>query len=223
MKRFKIIFVTILAVLPTVYTAASVLFILPETVAAHFGIDLTVDRYGSKYEAFIIPAIILATYIAYFFIRKFAFYSSTDDDSRTRLNLDVFDTAMMLVYVLLNTINVFELILMAKPEIAQSADSLTAVILSALVGIIFILLGNIMPKTKRNSFIGIRMRFTMDTDEHWYIANRSCGIAMMLGGFCTIIAGLVVRNFSFIFYMILSLILFLTVATIYSYVIIKKK
>ena len=38
-----------------------------------------------------------------------------------------------------------------------------------------------------------------------------------------VIAGLIVRNGTYIIYMILSLILFLTVATIYSYVIIKRE
>ena len=37
MKRFKSILILILAVIPAVYTAVAVFFILPDTVAAHFG------------------------------------------------------------------------------------------------------------------------------------------------------------------------------------------
>ena len=96
-------------------------------------------------------------------------------------------------------------------------------IISTIIGVLFIFLGNILPKTKPNSLVGVRMSWCIDSDKHWYITNRNCGIAMVLSGICTVIAGLIVRNGTYIIYMILSLILFLTVATIYSYVIIKKK
>ena len=72
MKRFKKITIILLAILPTIYSAIAVFFILPDTVAAHFGIDGTPDRYGSKYEAFLFPAIILVIALLYFLFRKFA-------------------------------------------------------------------------------------------------------------------------------------------------------
>ena len=71
MKKFKRITIMILAVLPMIYSAVAVFFFLPDTVAAHFGIDGTPDRYGSKYEAFLFPAIILVITLLYFLYRKF--------------------------------------------------------------------------------------------------------------------------------------------------------
>ena len=111
---------------------------------------------------------------------------------------------------------------MNQPIIFSDAGSLASVIVSVIVGIVFILLGNIMPKTKRNNMMGMRMRFCMDTDEHWYIANRAGGIALVLAGLVTIAAGLILRSVAYIFVMVIALIVFLTVATIYSYVIIKR-
>ena len=90
-------------------------------------------------------------------------------------------------------------------------------------GMVLILLGNIMPKTRRNHFLGMRMRFCMDTDEHWYIANRAGGVAMVLAGVVTVVCGLVFRNINYIFGMVISLLVFTTVAIIYSYVKIKGK
>lgn len=223
MKKFKRIMIMILAVLPMIYTAVAVFFFLPDTVAAHFGIDGTPDRYGSKYEAFLFPAIILVITLLYFFYRKFQQRSSTDDNDRTARNLDILDTVILIVMVLFNALCVFLLTVMKHPATMKNKENMIFVIISCVIGVLFILLGNILPKTKPNSFIGIRLSWCMDSDEHWYIANRNCGIAMVLSGICTVIAGLIVKNGTYVIYMILSLILFLTVATIYSYVIIKKK
>ena len=223
MKRFKKIMIIILAVLPTIYSAIAVFFILPDTVAAHFGIDGTPDRYGSKYEAFLFPAIILVIALLYFLFRKFQQKSSTDENERTARNLDILDTVIMIVMVLFNALCVFFLTMMKNPATMKNKENMIFVIISCVMGVLFILLGNILPKTKPNSFIGVRLSWSMDSDEHWYITNRNCGIAMVLSGICTVIAGLIVRNGTYIIYMILALILFLTVATIYSYVIIKKK
>ncbi len=223
MKKFKRITIMILAVLPMIYTAVAVFFFLPDTVAAHFGIDGTPDRYGSKYEAFLFPAIILGITLLYFLYRKFQEKSSKEDNDRTARNLDILDTVILIVMVLFNALCVFLLTVMKHPATMKNKENMIFVIISCVIGVLFILLGNILPKTKPNSFIGIRLSWCMDSDEHWYIANRNCGIAMVLSGICTVIAGLIVRNGTYIIYMILSLILFLTVATIYSYVIIKKK
>ena len=221
MKRFKSILMLILAVIPAIYTAIAVLFIMPDTVAAHFGINGTPDRYGSKYEAFILPAIILVIYIVYFFIRKFALRSSTDENSRVEANISVIDTVITVVLILFNVMNVFILIVMSKPEIMKNKENMLFVIISSVIGLLFVILGNIMPKTKPNSMVGMRLSFCMDSDEHWHIANRAGGIAMVLSGLATIISGLIVRNGTYIIWMLISLVVFLTVAIIYSYVKIK--
>ena len=223
MKKFKRIMIMILAVLPLIYTAIAVFFFLPDTVAAHFGIDGTPDRYGSKYEAFLFPAIILGIAIINFFYRKFQQRSSKEDNDRTARNLDILDTVILIVMVLFNALCVFLLTMMKHPAMMKNKENMIFVIISTVMGVLFILLGNILPKTKPNSFVGVRLSWCMDSDEHWHITNRNCGIAMVLSGICTVIAGLIVRNGTYVIYMILSLIVLLTVATVYSYVIIKGK
>lgn len=221
MKKSKSVLMIILSLLPAICTAVAVFFIMPDTVAAHFGINGTPDRYGSKYEAFILPAITIVLTGLYFLIRKLIYRSSTDDNSRTEKNLDILDTVITVILILFNVVNIFILIIMTKPEIMKSKESLIFVIVSSVIGVLFIILGNILPKTKRNNIFGMRMKFCMDTEEHWHIANRACGIAMVISGLVSIISGLIVRNGSYIIYFIISLILSLTVAIIYSYAKIK--
>ena len=83
MKNFKKIMIIILTVLPTIYSAIAVFFILPDTVAAHFNSSGTVDRYGSKYEILILPAVVLGLNLLFFFFFFLVNYASTDSTVST--------------------------------------------------------------------------------------------------------------------------------------------
>lgn len=223
MKRFKKITIILLAILPAIYTAITVFFFLPDTVAVHFRANGTPDRYGSKYEAFLLPGILLVMYIVYFLIRKFARFSSTDENNNTERNIGVVDTVILCVFIIFNVLCVMFLLLMKHPAMINNIESFIYPVIATVIGLLFVVIGNIMPKTKRNSMVGMRLSWCMDTDEHWYIANRAGGIAMVLSGFATIISGLALRSSYYIIGMLLSLFVSFTVATVYSYVIIKKK
>ena len=58
MKQVKWILYALLSFLPLGITLA-ILPGLPEQIPAHYGLDGTVDRWGSRYETLIFPAIIL--------------------------------------------------------------------------------------------------------------------------------------------------------------------
>ena len=222
MKRFKKAIILLLAILPLIYTAITVLFFLPDTIAAHFGVDGRPDRYGSKYEAFILPGACLILYLCYLLGKKLALRSSKDDEKRAERNRSVLDTMFLILFVLLNAVCIYILMLMGDPSLALNNDNLINAIIPTFIGILFIILGNIMPKTKRNSYIGVRLPFAMDTDEHWYIANRAGGIALVISGIATVIAGLILRNITYLVVMAAALLITLVVAIIYSYVKIKR-
>ena len=215
MKTFKKILLAVLAVLPAVYTAVAVLFYMPDTVAVHFGVDGMPDRYGSKYEAFILPAAALLTYVVYLVVIRLTAGKKTDE--KTLRNIDVITTIVIAIFVVLNVLGVVILIAMNDPDKLSGPDNLLYIAMTSAMGVLFIVCGNIMPKTKRNSMIGFRLPFCMDTDEHWYIANRAGGIAMVLAGLVTVVCGLIFRDITAVFIMLAAIIISATVAFIYSY------
>ena len=222
MKTFKKILLAALTALPVICTAVAVFFILPDQVGVHFGIDWQPDRWGSKYEAFIFPGAILLVVGIYLIIRSVMRKKKTgENEARSNRNLDILDTIVILTLVLFNALNVTVILLMNNAKSLWNPESLSTIILSTIIGVVFILIGNLMPKTKPNSFMGMRMKFTMDTDEHWYIANRAGGIAMVVSGLITVAAGLIFRNITYIYFMVGSLLITLTLAILYSYVKIK--
>lgn len=224
MKTFKKILTAALGVLPVIYTAVAVFFFMPETVALHFGADGTPDRFGSRFEAFIFPALIIVFFLIFFFIRKKIAQKSSENTERTERNLDVTDTVILCVLILLNAVWFMILPSMIDPKIMTTSENIIFVVESVVIGILFIVVGNIMPKTKRNKYIGVmRFGFAMESDENWYITNRAGGIAMVAAGLVTVAAGLILRSLAAVYVMLISLIVFLTVAILYSYGKIKKK
>ena len=60
-----------------------------------------------------------------------------------------------------------------------------------LLGAVFIALGLLLPRTKRNPFFGVRTAFALASDENWAYTQRVGGWAMVGGGAVAIAAGLV--------------------------------
>ena len=59
-----------------------------------------------------------------------------------------------------------------------------------LLGALFIALGLVLPRVKRNAFVGIRTAWTLTSDENWARSNRIGGYSMVLGGIGAALAGI---------------------------------
>lgn len=60
-----------------------------------------------------------------------------------------------------------------------------------LLGILFILLGNLFPKMPSSFFIGIRTPWTLSSEEVWRKTHRAGGKAFMAGGVFFVLAGVI--------------------------------
>ena len=63
-------------------------------------------------------------------------------------------------------------------------------LMPGMMGVLFVVLGNILPKCSRNSTIGIKIPWTLNSEENWNKTHRFagwlwtvCGIIIMLTGF----------------------------------------
>ena len=55
-------------------------------------------------------------------------------------------------------------------------------IVMILVGVMFIVIGNYMPKAKQNYTIGIKLPWTLDDTENWNKTHRLAGFLWVIGG-----------------------------------------
>jgi uncharacterized membrane protein len=184
---------------------------LPERIPMHWGISGEIDRWGSRTGVWLFPAIIIFLALIIQLAPKI--------DPRKE-NYKKFDK---IYHILCYTIVlVFTVIYLATLVLAFAPDSFRIEMIIKLVfGILFIMLGNFMPKIKHNYFIGMRMPWTLDDEEVWNKTHRMAGWFWFLGG-AAIIAGAFIHGIlgAVLFFVIIALMVI--VPAIYSYLVSRK-
>ena len=97
--------------------------------------------------------------------------------------------------------------------------SITTVVLLFL-GILFIVIGNYLPKTKQAYTMGIRLPWTLASEENWNRTHRLAGFLWVIGGAATVLLALL-RVMSI--WVPLGILLVMSIVpTVYSYVLYRK-
>lgn len=89
-----------------------------------------------------------------------------------------------------------------------------------ILGISFMIIGNYLPKTKQNYTMGIKLPWTLNSEENWNKTHRLGGYVWLIGGICLILISWL-RVYSFTISMIILPILVI-IPTVYSYLLYKK-
>jgi uncharacterized membrane protein len=154
---------------------------LPDTIPAHFGLDGSADRFGSKYEMLVLPIITVLMGLFWVLINKTAL---KDKETGTQ-NLKVLYWADISVSLLFTALTLWFLRLSyIRAESIYAADTdidfMKAITVCVSLG--YILAGNILPKCKRNHWVGIRVRWTLESEDTWHKTHRFAGRVFTVGG-----------------------------------------
>lgn len=83
-------------------------------------------------------------------------------------------------------------------------------------GLLFIVLGNYMPKFRQNSFMGIRVKWTLESEANWNATHRMGGKVWVAGGFaCLAGAMLPIQAMGVVFPLVLAAVALAPI--VYSY------
>lgn len=128
--------------------------------------------------------------------------------------------AVMTSMVIFNVIT-FVIIFVIFKTIEPSNEFNTNKIITIAIGLVSIIMGNYMPKVKRNGTFGIRTPWTMGDDEVWYKTHRLGGKLTILSGVIIIILPLIFKEIT-ILPMVSVITLNALILIIYSYICAKK-
>jgi uncharacterized membrane protein len=92
------------------------------------------------------------------------------------------------------------------------------VIMPALIGLLFIIMGNYMAKLKRNWFVGIRTPWTMSSEEVWNKTHRVGGKMFILAGLL-MMAQIILPNSWKLVVFIIAMVILLVGTIGYSYIV----
>lgn len=100
----------------------------------------------------------------------------------------------------------------ASPDV----DLFVRVIIAG-AGVLIMFLGDAMPKTRPNFFLGVRTPWTLSSDLAWERANRLGGRLMVLVGLWGVIAAFLLNGLALAFAISAPLIAAVLIACVYSY------
>ena len=180
---------------------AIVLQFMPDSVPMHYDMAGNIDRWGSKYENLIFPILILAMSLFWtLFIRyydKKALKTSDEKESAgAKSNAKVISIVGLCMAAMFTAMQGF-MLYGAYNEAVTGASQWTVDIGKVsviLMGIIFIILGNFMTKTRINGVAGVRISWSMYNDNTWRKSNWFGAIAIMIAGVLTIITAVFMKN-----------------------------
>lgn len=179
---------------------------LPEQLPFHWDINGNVDNWASKTVAvFAMPAFMLV-------MQWVCVLASTADPKSANYNRKTFQLVLWICPVLSFVLNT----LVYSSALGYSLAIET--IMPLFMGVLFIVLGNLLPKMKQTYTMGIKLPWTLNNEENWNKTHRFAGKLWVAGG-VLILATAFLGNF-WIFIAIIALTCI--IPTIYSYVYYKK-
>lgn len=206
-NKKEIVLTTAICLLPM--AAGAILYSrLPDTIATHFDVNGQPDGWSGKaFAVFGLPAIIAA-------INLFMHFALRTDPKRQNMNPALRNIAIWTVPIVSVLTNAMVL------GNALGYSSRIELILPLLVGVLFIAIGNYLPKTKQSFTMGIRLPWTLASEENWNRTHRLAGFLWVAGGIAMIALTLL---HLWVFWLMLVIITALVlVPTFYSYSLYKK-
>ena len=180
MKKYNFLIV-ILCCIPVVYLW-SVYSQLPDLVPTHFGIDMKPDDYSSKSSTIIqaiLPGIVA---IILWFSAKYDPKNQLKDMGSA---FHRFAVMFCVAFVILSCYMIY---------ISIDATRFDGRILLAIIGLLFLSIGNFMPAMRPNFFIGIRTPWTLSSDEVWKNTHRLASYGFSILGISFIIVPFIIFN-----------------------------
>jgi len=175
MKKDKLLWITtIICILPIILSF--VLYDrLPEQVAIHFDSAGVGNNYAPKaFAAFGLPLLMAALNI-------FEHFIINNDPKEMNTSLTLRYMSKWIIPILTGVLIPFTLFNALGYKIPISN------FVPVIVGIMLIAFGNYLPKCKRNYTVGIKLPWTLNSEDNWNKTHYMARYVWMLGGICMII------------------------------------
>lgn len=185
---------------------------LPETIPVHFNFHGTADDYGPKSTIFPLGLLPLGMCLLFWVLPKIdPKYQNYAKHESTYSLITIAITVFMIV---------INWSIVGK---ALGADLPVNFIVPGLLGILFIILGNFLPRFRPNYFIGIRTPWTLDNEYVWKKTHKFGGIMFCIMGLILLLMPLLPfsNEFGTVFAVTLILAASLSIS-LYSYLVYRK-
>lgn len=181
---------------------------LPEKIPTHFGIDGQADGYSSKlFTLFAFPALFLL-----FQIICLASFEKESVKVNIPAKMRRFYTWLIPVLSLIIQGSIYANAL----GFIKSGPTLVTTFLA----IVFIVIGNYLPKIQRNATVGIRIPWTLSDDKNWYKTHRMAGKLWVIGGLIILLESFIQVALPYVMGVVIAIMI--VVPIVYSFILSRK-
>ena len=150
---------------------------LPDSIATHWGADGQANGWSNKaFAVFGLPCILAVTHL-------FSVCITLNDPKRKNIHKKPLTLTFWIVPIVSLVTSGFTY------AAALGSDMDISLIISILVGVLFIILGNYMPKLQQNYTVGIKLPWTLNSTENWNRTHRLGGKLFIAGGVLIAVSG----------------------------------
>lgn len=182
---------------------------LPEQMPTHFGADGNVDGWSGKpFAVFGVPLILLAFHWLCIWLARL-----------DRRNWEHNHKMMKIIFWLFPALS--GVVGAVTYSIALGMEWNISRLMLILMGILFICMGNYLPKCRLNPTLGIKLKWTLYNEENWNKTHRFGGKVWMAAGLGCLVLSFLPLGFG---YIVLGLMLVMIAAPVgYSYLLYRKQ
>ena len=151
---------------------------LPEQMPTHWGMDGQVDGWSGKvFGIFGLPLILLAVH---WLCALATFYADPKKQNHS-------DKILHLVLWITPVLSLLLHSFVYAAALGMAVDM--NMMMPIFLGLLFTVIGNYLPKCKQNYTIGIKIPWTLDSEENWNKTHRFAGILWVIGGLTVLVLG----------------------------------
>ena len=177
-KNLKVLIITSIVILLPILAGVILWNQLPDPMPTHWNASGEVDGWSSKpFAVFGLPLILLAA-------QWLCMLGTAADPKKNNHPTKIVHLVLWIIPVLSVVMHTFVYLIVLGYGVRME------VVMPILIGLIFTIIGNYLPKCKQNYTIGIKIPWTLNNEENWNKTHRFagwlwtvCGILIMLTGF----------------------------------------
>ena len=205
-KNLKLLILTSILTLLPILAGVVLWNQLPEQMPTHWNAAGEVDGWSSKpFAVFGLPLILVAA-------QWLCVLATTTDPKRQNHSEKIYHLVFWIMPVL-------SIVLHAVTYLTVLGVGVRIeMVMPIFMGLLFVIIGNYLPKCKQSYTIGIKIPWTLNNEENWNKTHRLAGWVWVIGGIAIMLTGFFG---GFVAFFVITLVMVL-VPAIYSYLLHRK-
>ena len=205
-KNLKLLILTSILTLLPILAGVVLWNQLPEQMPTHWNAAGEVDGWSSKpFAVFGLPMILVAA-------QWLCVLATTTDPKRQNHSEKIYHLVFWIIPVL-------SIVLHAVTYLTVLGVGVRIeMVMPIFMGLLFVIIGNYLPKCKQSYTIGIKIPWTLNNEENWNKTHRLAGWVWVIGGIAIMLTGFFG---GFVAFFVITLVMVL-VPAIYSYLLHRK-